>query len=149
MAVMHYIDRARGISFAEFADICTQIDVQVYLLNLLSDPNWCRGLHRILDFSQVTRFEFSLEEAETAMERVVKLPEISRWGGLAAVAPRNLILGADRVFLMMLAAASPDLQVFSSRREALKHMAGQGQPDCFGFEATDRLAARRRAVSPL
>lgn len=115
------------------------MDVQVYLLNLLSDPNWHPGLHRIPDSGQVARFELSVEEAQEAMERVAQLPEVSRREGLAAVAPKNPMFGTDRVFRTMLAAASPTLQVFSGP---------DGGPAAAGWERAARLL-RVRGHGPL
>jgi hypothetical protein len=149
MAVMHYIDRARGISFAEFSEICTLMDLQVYHLNLLSDPNWRPGMRRMVDFGEVTAFEISPLDASKVLDRIAAFPESSDGAGVAVVAPRHLLTGTDGMFRLMTGGPRPGVRIFRTRQEALRWLVGKGELTLLGLETTDRLASRRRALSPL
>jgi len=149
MAVQHHIDQARGISFAEFSQSCTLVDIQVYHLTLLSDPEWRPGLRRLVDFTGVTRFQVSPQEAKKVARQIKELPEKFSEARVAVAAPQAVIFGMGRMFGMLTEDINHPFSVFRTREAAMSWLEEGRQTGMHELLTPSRLGLKRRIFCPL
>ena len=97
-------------------------DIRDHQDRLLADPDFDASFDQLIDTTAVTKFDISAKEARIFAERPIVSPESRR----ALVATEPYIFGIARMMEAYHEGLKcADVQVFSSRDEALKWLEGE------------------------
>lgn len=123
MSINYQYNDSAGYVLTKVTSIVSLEKVAEYIETLVADSTINKPFYEIVDFSNISNFDFGYYESDILMDLIIKLSNDKQYIGSLLVANKDITKGMSNIFKVIGEDKGIEIKIFNTVNDAINYVA--------------------------